>query len=150
MLSKTLFIFASLFLAAVAGHDVEVPSALESYLNVVEGLQMAEANSKALYIQRAIDGLKVAKGLLEKYTTGEYQSARANRSDEKSKQILAEVGLNGFFFVAASEEMKSAIELIIAADDKSTCKQAIGDLKSLFTGETGKIRELINELDARC
>lgn len=151
MFAKVSILVASLlFTSVVTASDVYVSHAIERYLDIMQGIQMVEANSKPLYIQRALDGFKVARDVLEKYSTGEYQASKSDPKNERSKQIFAEIGLNGPLFVDNQEEMKLAVRLFVEANEESRCKQAVQELRTLFQRDSAKINELIEALESKC
>lgn len=127
MFFKASILVLSLYCAAALAIDPIVTKILENHLNHIYGLQMEEANSKVLYVQRVIDGFKNQEGPLDRNPEGKVEKLRLR-----------------------VEALNLAIDRFIAASERSTCKQAISDLKNLFPAVGGRVGEFIGMLEGMC
>lgn len=140
--------------------ETEALLGAERYLEVVVGRLLDEGlNSRTIFHRKAMEGFEATQKLIEKYTPEQYKLARLNgmKDDNAEYQsILNEVGFHApLVELPERSGVQKILTLFLSANQDSSCKESIEELKSSVLGLKGegsfdKVNLLVSILNENC
>lgn len=154
------FIFVVFSSNVLSSQETEPLLGAERYLEIVVGRLLDEGfNSRTIFHRRAMEGFKLAQGLIDNYSPEQYNLARLSglKADHPEYQtILSEVGFHAPLVELSDRSgMKHIVDLFLSADQNSSCKGSIQELKTTAVTLKGKasldkVNLLISILSEKC